>query len=128
MDKDGSVTNRKAGLMSPRPMRFRRVSRMPGCAFFRPAGMGVSRGEVVLTVEEFESIRLNDHEGLDQKDAAERMEISQPTFQRIYNSARKKIADSLVNGKAIRIEGGRFVLPGQRMPGGRGFRGGRGMV
>jgi predicted DNA-binding protein (UPF0251 family) len=95
-------------------MRFRRVAGMPHCRHFRPAGRGASCEEVVLTVEEFEAIRLNDHEGLDQKDAAKKMDISQPTFQRIYNSARKKIADSIVNGKPLRIEGGMFVLPGER--------------
>jgi predicted DNA-binding protein (UPF0251 family) len=95
-------------------MRFRRVAGMPHCRHFRPAGAGIhARHVIVLTVEEFEAIRLKDHEGLDQKDAAKRMEISQPTFQRIYNSARKKMADALVNGRAIRIEGGRFILPGQ---------------
>jgi predicted DNA-binding protein (UPF0251 family) len=92
-------------------MRFRRVAGMPGYPLFRPAGAGVREGLVtVLTVEEFEAIRLKDNERLDQKDAAKRMKISQPTFQRIYESARKKIADALVNGKAIRIEGGTYRL------------------
>ena len=74
---------------------------------------------VILTVEEFEAIRLKDHEGLNQTESAKRMNVSQPTFQRIYESARKKIADSLVNGRPIRIEGGHYRLIG---PGrGRGF-------
>jgi len=100
-------------------MRFRRVAGMPNYRHFRPAGADILGKEVVLTVEEFESIRLGDYEDLDQKDAAKRMGISQPTFQRIYNSARKKIADSIVNGKPLRIEGGRFVLPGERVMHGR---------
>ena len=86
---------------------------MPRCRRFNPAGSGHSGEMVVLSVEEFESIRLNDHKDLDQKDAAKKMEISQPTFQRIYDSARKKIADSIVNGKPLRIEGGMFILPGE---------------
>ncbi len=95
-------------------MRFRRVAGMPGYPFFRPAGAGMrSEGLVVLTVEEFEAIRLKDNEDLDQKDAAKKMKISQPTFQRLYESARKKIADALVNGKAIRIEGGNYMLAGR---------------
>ena len=123
IDKDGSVTNRKARIM-PRPMRFRRVAGMPSYMHFMPAGRGIPGKETILTVEEFEAIRLKDHEELDQNDAAKRMEISQPTFQRIYNSARKKIADSLVNGRPLRIEGGHYRLMG---PGrGRGPIGRRG--
>ncbi len=113
--------------MSPRPMRFRRVEGMPGCRHFRPAGMGIHArraGEViVLTVDEFESIRLMDNEGLMQVEAARKMKVSQPTFQRIYESARKKIADALVNGKAIRIEGGNY-----RLAGGGDFMQGRGRM
>ena len=66
--------------------------------------------QVVLTMEEFESIRLMDHEGLKQTESAGKMKVSQPTFQRIYESARKKVADAIVNGKAIRIEGGHYRM------------------
>jgi predicted DNA-binding protein (UPF0251 family) len=61
---------------------------------------------VYLTVDEFEAIRLADLEGLRQVDAAKRMKISRPTFSRIISSAHEKIADGLVNIKAIRIKGG----------------------
>ena len=90
-------------------MRCRRVFSEPSVSFFKPAGAPL-RGlpEIILTVDELETIRLKDHEGLDQTKSAESMNISQPTFQRIYNSARKKIADVIVNGKAIRIEGGNY--------------------
>jgi len=85
--------------------------------------------DTILTVDEFESIRLRDYEGLDQTEAAKKMGISQPTFQRLYESARKKISDALVNGKAMRIEGGpfRFMGKGSGHGFGRGrrFRGGR---
>jgi predicted DNA-binding protein (UPF0251 family) len=124
----------------PRPRMFRRVFFEPGVTHFKPAGTGLAGlAETVLTVDEFEAIRLKDHEDMDQTGAARKMGISQPTFQRVYESARKKIADALVNGKAIRIEGGhyRFVGPAGRGLGrgagagpgfGRGGRGRRGRV
>lgn len=65
---------------------------------------------VVLAVEEFEAVRLKDLEELEQEECAERMGISQPTFHRILSAARKKISDALINGKAIRIEGGSFKM------------------
>jgi len=64
--------------------------------------------ESVLTVDEFEAVRLKDFQEIDQEDAARKMNISQPTFHRLVTSARKKIADAIVNGKAIRVEGGNF--------------------
>lgn len=69
-------------------------------------------------MEEFEAVRLKDFEDFDQQEAAEKMGISQPTFHRTLVSARKKIADALVNGKALRIEGGNYEMVG----GGRGGR------
>jgi predicted DNA-binding protein (UPF0251 family) len=69
--------------------------------------------DVGLTVEEVEAVRLKDVEGLQQEECAERMHISRPTFHRVLGSARRKIADALINGKAIRIEGGNFALPNQ---------------
>lgn len=65
--------------------------------------------ENILKLEEVEAIRLKDLEGLEQGECAERMEVSRPTFQRILLSAREKLADSLINGKMIHIEGG--ILP-----------------
>ena len=64
---------------------------------------------VGLGVDEFEAIRLKDLEGLEQTEAADSMRISQPTFHRVIEAARKKVADALVNGKAIRIEGGEYM-------------------
>jgi len=112
----------------PRPRIPRRIRFRPGVIFYKPAGVPMAGlQEVVLTLSEFESIRLKDHEGRSQTEAAEKMGISQPTFQRIYESARKKIADAIVNGKAIRIEGGSFMMMGRGR--GRGLgRGGRNMV
>jgi predicted DNA-binding protein (UPF0251 family) len=62
--------------------------------------------EVVISLDEFEAVRLADLGGLYQEQAAEQMDVSRPTFSRIIESAHKKIADALVHGKAIRIEGG----------------------
>lgn len=65
--------------------------------------------ENILKIEEVEAIRLKDIERLEQEECAKRMEISRQTFQRILNSSRNKIADSIINGKSIRIEGGNFT-------------------
>ena len=66
--------------------------------------------EVVLTIDECEAIRLKDVDGLDQEQCAKQMDISQPTFHRLYTEARKHIADAIVNGKALKIEGGAYEL------------------
>jgi predicted DNA-binding protein (UPF0251 family) len=70
--------------------------------------------EVSLSVEEAEAIRLKDLEGLEQEECAEKMNVSRPTFHRVLGSARRKVADALLNGKAIRIEGGNFELAWRR--------------
>jgi predicted DNA-binding protein (UPF0251 family) len=94
----------------PRPRICRRVHCEPSIKYFKPRGVPLPNLEVVsLTVDEFEAIRLKDFEGLEQEKAAERMNVSQPTFHRIVESARRKVADALTNGKAIRIEGGNYV-------------------
>ena len=95
----------------PRMRRMRRVGFEPGVVFFKPAGVAMrDLEEVVLTVEEFEAVRLSDYEGLTQSECAEKMGVSQPTFYRVLSSAREKIADALVGGKAIRIQGGHYSL------------------
>jgi len=91
----------------PRPVNQRIVAQMPSVVYFKPRGVPMSCLEqTVLTVDELEAIRLAYLEGLYQADAAKKMSVSRQTFGRIIDSANKKIADSLVNGKAIRIEGG----------------------
>jgi len=101
----------------PRPRLCRRVCFPPGLTYFKPAGIRlVDLEESVLTVDEFEALRLKDLEGLEQETAAGRMAVSQPTFHRILSSARKKIADAIVNGKAIRIEGGTYQVNGKEKP------------
>jgi len=91
----------------------------PGVTFFKPAGVPMSElEESVLTVDEFEAVRLKDLLGLEQEAAAQKMNISQPTFHRLVVSARKKIADAIVNGKAIKIFGGNVKMVGRGRMGG----------
>jgi predicted DNA-binding protein (UPF0251 family) len=79
--------------------------------YFKPAGIPLANlQEVRLSIEEAEAIRLKDIEGLEQDDGAQKMSISRSTFARILLSARKKVADALLNGKAIRIEGGNYEM------------------
>jgi predicted DNA-binding protein (UPF0251 family) len=99
----------------PRPPKCRRVAFLPGATYFKPAGMPLRvLDEVRLSVEEAEAIRLKDLEGLEQEQSAEKMNISRSTFQRVLASARQKIADALLNSKAIRIEGGNFEMAVRR--------------
>lgn len=93
-----------------RPTKWRRIEIIPAVQHFVPAdGEGADFLENVLKLEELEAIRLKDLEGYEQEECAERMEVSRPTFQRILLAAREKVADSLIHGKAIRIEGGNFT-------------------
>ena len=95
----------------PRPPKCRRVAFLPNATYFKPAGIPLrALEEVQLSVEEAEAIRLKDLESLDQEESAVRMNISRPTFQRVLASGRQKIADALLNGKAMRIEGGNFEM------------------
>lgn len=124
----------------PRPVRCRRIAFLPGATYFKPAGIPLRfLEEVLLSLEEAEAIRLKDIEDLDQGQAATSMNISRTTYQRVLESARKKVADALLNGKAIKIDGGNFEFQ-QESPAisdapdiahgrhghcrGRGFRGG----
>jgi uncharacterized protein len=94
-----------------RPAKVRCVAGLPSVESFRPVGIPVNSLEGVrLSLDEYESIRLRDLQGLEQEDCAGQMRISRPTFHRILDSARGKLADALVNGKAIQIEGGNFEL------------------
>lgn len=97
----------------PRPFKCRQIGCEPDILYFKPRGIPVARlEEVVLTMDEFESVRLADLEGMYQDDAAKKMNISRQTFGNIVNSAHKKIAEALVNGKAIKIEGGIYQMQG----------------
>jgi predicted DNA-binding protein (UPF0251 family) len=90
---------------------WRKVSFIPSVTYFKPAGTPLAElDEVKLLVEEIEAIRLKDIEGLEQEECAQEMNISRTTFSRILDSARHKIASALLDGKAIRIEGGNFEM------------------
>jgi len=92
-----------------RPRLCRRVFLEPNVVYFKPRGIPLSElDETILNIDEFEAVRLKDLEGLEQEECAKKMNISQPTFHRLVLSARKKISDAIVNGKAIKIEGGNF--------------------
>ncbi|WP_066634341.1 DUF134 domain-containing protein [Desulfolucanica intricata] len=93
----------------PRPPKCRQVEFVPHLTFFKPAGVPLRElEEVCITVEELEAVRLKDLEGLEQEPCAEKMGVSRPTFHRIVTAARAKIAQALVEGKAIRVEGGNY--------------------
>ena len=97
----------------PRPRRCRWVWARPNSTYFKPRGIPLAvLNETILSLDEHEAIRLNDLEGLEQEEAAERMNISRQTFGRILALARKKVADAIINAKAIRIQGGDFVMAG----------------
>jgi uncharacterized protein len=90
-----------------RPKKTRWIKCAPGERCFKPLCKPLNKVEgVYLSLDEFEAVRLACFEGLMQAEAAQKMKISRPTFSRMLTSAQRKIADALVNIKAIRIEGG----------------------
>ena len=98
-----------------RPKKTRWIKCLPGERCFRPLCKPQAKLQgVYLALDEFEALRLADLEGLKQEEAARRMRISRPTFSRIVNAAHKKIADGLVNIKAIKIEGGCCKIIGRK--------------
>jgi predicted DNA-binding protein (UPF0251 family) len=98
-----------------RPRCPRRVAAPPRCGYFKPAGVPMSRlEEVAVSVDELEALRLADLEGLYQDAAAARMGVSRPTFARIVEASRRKVAEALVHGRALRIAGGPVAFVGQR--------------
>jgi predicted DNA-binding protein (UPF0251 family) len=113
----------------PRPKKTRFVSAYPAIAAFVPTGVTVS-GEVFMSVEELESIRLSDFEHLDQETAANLMKVSRHTYGRILANARSILAEAVVTGKALKIEGGVYEFRGmgrrRHRRGGRGQGKGRG--
>lgn len=99
----------------PRPRCLRRIRRLPEVRYFKPRGIPlVDLEEVSLGLDEFEAIRLADLEGLYHDQAAERMKISRPTFGRIIEAARRKVAEAVCGGKALRIEGGEITMASKR--------------
>lgn len=102
----------------PRPIKWRKVCCLPESNLFGPLNApDVAENIILMTVDEYETIRLIDLEGLLQEECAESMKVARTTVQRIYNDARKKIAEALVNGKVLKIEGGNYQLCEEDQPG-----------
>ena len=100
----------------PRPRNFRRICQKPAANYYKPRGIPLSALQHInLTFDELEAIRLADLEGMYQEKAAQEMNVSRQTFGRIIESAHKKIADALVNGKALSIDGGNIEFDNSGM-------------
>ena len=94
-----------------RPRKCRWVASEPGVTFFKPQGIPMRELEqVVISVDELEALRLSDYLGLNQEDVAQEMNVSRPTVTRMLAKAHRVIAEALVYGKAIRIEGGDYQV------------------
>lgn len=93
-----------------RPKRIRKMNNPPHFKGFRPIGLPEENNPVILNYEEYEAIRLSDFECYGQVEAARIMEISRPTYARIYESARRKVAEAFILGKAIVFEGGKVYF------------------
>jgi len=93
----------------PRPQKKRKVCSPPQMHGFKPFGIASCDAEsIIMPFDEYETIKLVNYDGLQQEEAAVKMEVSRPTLTRIYNRALKKIAQAFVEGKSIVIEGGNF--------------------
>ena len=106
-ERKGSEAGGEGG---PRPMKCRKVCQMPRTREFHPAGGSPRKEAVVLTVDEYEAVRLIDRQGFSQEECSAYMQVARSTVQSIYNSARKKLAEALVDGRSLRIEGGNYQL------------------
>ncbi|PIE75233.1 MAG: hypothetical protein CSA18_00855 [Deltaproteobacteria bacterium] len=92
-----------------RPLKKRMIEKKPESDYFKPRGIPMSLlKESVLTIDETEAVRLADFLGMSHEKAGENMGVSRQTFGRIIQKARNKIADAIINGKAIKIEGGHY--------------------
>lgn len=95
----------------PRPRKCRRISEEPDITYFKPAAVPLRELRTVeISVDELEALKLVDCDSLEQVRAARRMGISQPTLHRLLVSARKKTADALANGYAMKIRGGNYYI------------------
>ena len=103
------VENKGGGSMA-RPRKCRRVCGMPRNNSFAPMGLWDGTERIIMAVDEYETIRLIDLEGLTQEQCAKSMDIARSTVQSIYDSARKKLSHCLVNGAELKISGGEYIL------------------
>lgn len=107
----------------PRPKKWRNVCCLPDNERFGPLDCANEEDCVIMSVDEYETIRLIDHECMKQEECAEKMNVARTTVQGIYDVARKKLAESLVNGKILIIKGGEYTLcDGQGKNCGKGCR------
>lgn len=103
-----------------RPKKCKRVCMMPRASTFFPSDLEtVEQEPLVMSVEEYETIRLIDYQGLSQEECAEQMSVGRATIQRIYSDARKKIAQFLLEERTLKVEGGDFQI----CEGDQGYRG-----
>lgn len=95
----------------PRPRKQKRICALPENNTFGPVGAVLGNTSAIeMSIEEYETIRLIDHENMNQEQCAEVMNVARSTIQRLYTDARKKIADSIISGKVLLIEGGDYQL------------------
>lgn len=98
-----------------RPLKCRHIASQPGVTYFKPRGIPLSElEEVVLALDETEALRLADLEGLYHDAAAARMKVSRQTFGNIVHAAHRKVAEAIVQGKALKIEGGAYHMEEHR--------------
>lgn len=101
----GKISIKNKVIILSRPMKPRNICGSPNAYYFKPRGIPLTElEEITLSLDEFEALRLKDVNGLQQQEAAEQMNVSRPTFQRILTNARKKVSEALVYSKALRIE------------------------
>lgn len=106
-----SIMRRIEVKIMARPRKCRRVCGLPNSCGFGPLNSGCGEEQIVImTVDEFETIRLIDWEKLTQRECGEQMQVSRTTVQAIYDEARSKLADCLIHGKKLLIDGGDYKL------------------
>ncbi|MDD5023073.1 MAG: DUF134 domain-containing protein [Candidatus ainarchaeum sp.] len=94
-----------------RPRKCRRISNEPEITYFKPAGVRlIELKELEISIDELEALKLVDYSSIEQTNASKKMDISQPTLSRLLLSARKKIAQALTEGYAIKINGGNYYI------------------
>ena len=94
----------------PRPRKFKKVCTLPQIKEYGPIYNSHETECIIMSVEEYETIRLMDFEGLNQQQSSKLMGVARSAIQRLYDTARKKLADSLINGKTLKIQGGDYKL------------------
>ncbi len=95
-----------------RPKKWRKVCELPENNLYGPLDSKINNEIIIMSVEEYEAIRLIDLEGMMQEEASLQMNVARTTIQKIYIDARRKLAESLINGKTLKIEGGYYRLCG----------------